>query len=439
MQNNSFDQVGSRWKGRFPITLGFLGLALLIGTLGYWGATAKIAGAVIATGKIQVESNRQIVQHQQGGVVGAILVTDGDHVAAGDVLVQLDDTFIKSELMIVEAQLFELMARGARLAAERDDINSLELPTDLAARATDNPSITAIFEGQVRLFNARRASVASELEQLIEQSGQLENQVIGAKAELTALNTQLNLIAEERSDAQTLFGKGLMQASRVLALRREEANMQGAIGQLTSNIAGLRGQIAGIEIQKLRVASNRREQAISDLRDLKAQQSELSERCVTLKERLSRMQVRSPAAGTVFGSTVFALKSVLQPGAPLMFIVPQDQPLIVSARVSSIHIDKIHVGQAASLRFASFDQRRTPEITGIVSQVSADVLSDDVTGESYYQVELVPNADDLEKLDGQTLVPGMPVEAFVKTSERSPIAYLTKPLTDYFSRAMRND
>lgn len=429
----------SRWTGRFPIFIGFLGLFLLVGVLGYWGVTARIAGAIIASGMIQVESNRQVVQHQDGGVVGAILAKDGDQVAAGDVVIRLDDTFLKSELAIVEGQLFELMARRARLEAERDELAGFVMSTGLLEFRDSHAEVQSLFDGQHRLFMARRDTKAAELEQLSEQRGQLDDQITGTEAELNALTIQLELIAEERADAQSLLQKGLTQASRVLALRREEANLQGLIGRLNANTAQLKGQISSLRIQELGLSTTRREEAIAALRDLQFRQSELAERRLALKERLSRLDVRTPVTGTVFGSTVFALKSVLQPAAPLMFIVPQDQPLIVSARVESIHIDQVHVGQEATLRFAAFDQRRTPEVFGIVTRLSADVILDEVTGISFYQAELVPNPDDLGKLRGQTLLPGMPVDAFIKTGERSPLNYLAKPLTDYFAKAFRED
>jgi HlyD family type I secretion membrane fusion protein len=410
-----------------------------VGVLGYWGATARIAGAIIASGMIQVESNRQVVQHQDGGVVGEILAKDGDSVTAGDIVLRLDDTFLKSELAIVEGQLFELMARRARLEAERDELADFILPDSLLELRGEHTEVQSLFDGQYRLFMARRDTKAAELEQLAEQRGQLDDQIVGTQAELSATSIQAELILEELSDAQSLLEKGLIQASRVLELRREEANLQGLVGRLNANIAQLRGQKSSIHIQELGLSTTRREEAISALRDLQFRQSELAERRLTLRERLSRLDVRTPVTGTVFGSTVFALQSVLQPGAPLMFIVPQDQPLIVSARVESIHIDQVHVGQEANLRFAAFDQRLTPEVSGVVSKLSADVIMDEATGLSFYQAELIPNPDDLAKLRGQILLPGMPVEAFIATGERSPLNYLAKPLTDYFTRAFREN
>ncbi len=439
MSAKALNRFNSRWNSNLPILLGFLGLGLLVGVFGYWGVSARIAGATIANGMIQVESNRQVVQHPDGGVVGNILAKDGDLVAAGDVVLRLDDTFLRSELVIVEEQLFELMARRARLEAERDELANFSMSETLSAFAVNNPFVQGPFDRQHRLFLAREDTKKAELEQLAEQQGQLKNQIAGTRSELTAVGIQLGLIAEERKKLEPLLQKGIIEAPRVLTLRREEANLQGQVGSLEASIAQIKGQISSLIIQELSLATSRREEAITSLSDLQFREGELAERRLTLKERLSRLDVRAPVSGTVFGSTVFALKSVIQSAAPMMFIVPQGQPLIVSARVESTHIDQVHVGQEATLRFSAFDQRRTPAITGTVSKLSADVILDEITGENFYQAELIPNANDLPKLGDQTLLPGMPVEAFIKTRERSPFSYLTKPLMDYFTKAFRED
>ncbi|MGB0843290.1 MAG: HlyD family type I secretion periplasmic adaptor subunit [Alphaproteobacteria bacterium] len=427
----------SRWTGRFPIFIGFLGLVFLVGGLGTWGFTARIAGAVIASGMVRVESNRQVVQHPDGGVVGQIFARDGDRVEAGSVLLRLDDTFVVSELNIFESQLFEVLVRRARLRAERDESATLEMSQDLQDLTLETPEIATLFEGQRRLFQARRETQSAELEQIALQKIQVRNQIAGNTAQLAALQAQMELISEEQVDGETLLQSSLTQASRTLSLKREEANLKGMIGNLSATIAQLEGQITGLNMQEISLASARRQEAIERLRDVEIQVVELSQRRLNLIEQLSRLDVRSPVSGAVFGSTVFAISAVLQPAAPLMFIVPEDQPLVVLARVDSLNIDEIQVGQNAGLRFSSFDQRRTPEISGTVSRVSADAIIDEATGQSFYQAEIVPNVADLDKLQGQTLLPGMPVEAFIKTGERSPFDYLVKPLADYFIRAFR--
>ncbi|MGB5560420.1 MAG: HlyD family type I secretion periplasmic adaptor subunit, partial [Paracoccaceae bacterium] len=270
-----------------------------------------------------------------------------------------------------------------------------------------------------------------------EQIDQIENRVLGIKAQLEALSLQRHLLQQELANQQTLLDRGLTQARAVMELRTDEASMLGQIGKLNADIAELKGQIAALKIELVKLRTARQQEAISTLRDLQYSEIELAERRLSLKDTLSRLDVTAPVSGIVYGSLVFALQSVVQPGAPIMYVIPQDQPLVVAARVETINIDQVHVGQEAGLRFTAFDQRATPEVLGYVSRVSADAITDEVTGQSYYAAELLPKEGELQKLGDRVLVPGMPVEAFIKTGDRSPLTYLTKPLTDYFTRAFR--
>jgi len=434
----SKDETPTRkWKATGPLLVGATALFVLVGVLGYWSVNARIAGAVIASGMIQVESNRQVLQHPQGGVVGELLVKDGDIVASGDIVLRFDDKQLRSELAILEGQLFELLARKARLQAERDGLVALPAPDALLAEAMADPEVQGLIDGQQRLFEARADTLRQSAEQIAEQIAQAENQIDGADAQLAALETQKSLIEVELIDTKSLFDKGLTPASRVSALQREQARLLGEIGSLTASVAQLRGQIAALNIERIALTTRLREDAISTLRDQQFQEVELVQRRLSTLETLSRTELRAPVGGVIYDSRVFALQSVVSPAEPIMFIIPQDQPMIVSARIDPIHVDQVHVGQEASLRFAAFDQRMTPEVLGRVTKVSADVFTDQATGLSYYQVELIPSAEEMEKLGGQTLLPGMPVEAFIKTAERSPLNYLAKPLTDYFARAFR--
>lgn len=426
-----------QWSAKGPLLIGGLALLVLVGVIGVWSVQARIAGAVIASGMVQVENNRQVLQHPQGGVVGELLVKDGDIVAAGEVLLRFDDTQLRSELAIIEGQLFELLARKARLQAERDGRDTL-LPSDaLLTEAAGDPSVKDLIDGQQRLFEARADTLRQSAEQIAEQIAQAGNQIDGADAQLDALETQKALIEIELRDARSLFEKGLTPASRVSALQREQARLLGEIGNLTARVAQLRGQIADLSIERIALTTRLREEAISTLRDQQFQEVELVQRRLSTLDTLSRTDLRAPVGGVVYDSRVFALQSVVSPAEPIMYIIPQDQPMVISARVDPIHVDEVHVGQEASLRFAAFDQRMTPEVLGRVTKLSADVFTDQVTGASYYQIELIPAEGEMLKLGGQILLPGMPVEAFMKTTDRSPMNYLIKPLADYFTRAFR--
>jgi HlyD family secretion protein len=427
----------TRWSARAPIAVGLLALIVLVGVIGVWSVRTTLSGAVIASGTIVVENNRQVVQHPEGGVVGAIEVRNGDIVEVGQTLIRFDDSIQRSELAILDTQLIELQARKARLDAEARAADDIVFPDALLTAADTNPEAAAQIRGQEELFTARSATLDQQRQQLSEQILQIENEIEGTQAQLTALGTQEDLIVGELADQESLFERGLVPVGRVIELRRESARLAGEIGKLTSDIARLRGQIAGIEIEKLRLAAARREEAIVTLRDIQFREIELTERRLSLIERLSRLDVRAPVSGVIYGQQVFAVQSVVQAGAPMMYIVPQDQPLLVQARIDSVHIDQIRLGQEAVLRFTAFDQRRTPDMTGHVSAISADVLVDDRTGVNFYEIQLLPTEADLPKLEGQVLLPGMPVEAFIRTDDRTPISYLTKPLADYFNRAFR--
>lgn len=425
------------WTIRKPLLLGLVGLGVLVFGFGYWSVQTTIAGAIIASGKTVVESNRQVIQHEEGGVVRSIFYRDSEEVDAGSVVIKLDDTLLASQLLIVENQIYEVRSRNARLRAERDGQQEVEFPQDLLEAAENNAELMGQIEGQARLFQARLEDYKKSIEQMNEQKLQSEAEINGALAQLKALSEQLDFVDEELKDQQGLLDKGLARATGVMSLAREKARLIGEVGRLEATIAQIRGRIAGLEIESLRLGSNRREEAITQLRDFETRAVELREQSLTLTERLNRLEVRTPVSGIVYGSQVFAEQTVIQAGEPLLYIIPQNLPMVISARVDAVHIDKVHVGQTAMLRFSAFDQRETPELEGRVDKVSADIFSDDTTGQQYYAVDLTLVAGELEKLGGQKLIPGMPVETFLRTAERSPLSYLMKPLTDYFKRALR--
>ncbi|RBO53059.1 HlyD family type I secretion periplasmic adaptor subunit [Rhodovulum sp. BSW8] len=427
----------SQISARLPLVVGMIAVVCLVGGIGVWSVATSIAGAVVAPGTIKVESERQVVQHADGGVVGEILAKDGDTVAAGQVLVRLDGTFLRSELMIVERQLLEIQARKARLVAERDSVDSPDF-SGLDSFSNIEPFwVAEHIDGQTRLFAARKAALAQELDQLHEQTVQIENQIDGTGSQQGALVKQLALIEKELADKMTLYKQNLVPASQVLALQREEAGLEGDIGRLTSQEAELRAKISELAVQGLRLQESRREDAITTLRDLQYSEIELQERRLSLTERLSRLDVRSPVDGVVFGSKVFALGSVVQAAEPMLYVVPGGQALLVSAKVETTDIDEVFPGQPVSLKFTTFDSRTTPNVSGTVLRVSADALTDEATRETYYEVVIQPDIDEMAALPNIELVPGMPVESFIRTRDRSPLSYLLHPLAVYFERAFR--
>lgn len=426
-------------NSRLLLVAGFGAITLLVGGMGAWSVGAKINGAVVSRGVVKVESERQVIQHPDGGVVGEILAHNGDQVHAGDVLLRLDGTFLRSELAIVQAQLLEIAVRKARLAAERDDLAKVDFTVLPDFPMLDPEQVAQQREGQSNLFAARQATMAKKINQLREQQQQIEKQIEGVEAQRVSLMEQLDLVSQELEDKQSLYERKLMEASRVLATQREHAKLTGEIGRLNSVIAEARVRISALEIEVVGLSEDRREAAITQLRDLQYNEISLVERENTLREKLARLDVRAPVDGVVFGSQVFALQSVIQPAQPMMFLVPSDQPLYVSVRVDPTSIDQVYSGQQVSLQFSTFNRRTTPAIPAEVLRVSPDVQTDEANRETYYEATVEPDPEALAALPEVKLMPGMPVEAFLKTDARTPLSYLTQPLTIYFNRAFRGE
>lgn len=427
----------STWSMARPLWMGWITAAVLVVGFGGWSVLASIAGAVVTSGQIEVDQQRQVVQHPDGGVVATIAVKDGQVVAAGDLLVQLDGGAVRSELAIVEGQLFELLAQRARLEAERDDRTTLEFRGELADLAASRIDVAALLAGQQNLFATRAESAAKQTEQLIRRMAQIDAQITGIDAQLVAQGTQQDLIAEELADQQSLLDKGLAQAGRVLALQREQAGLEGQLGELTALRAQNEGKKTEVELEILRLASTRREEANGQLRELGGQILELAERRRTLTERVDRLDIRAPVSGIVLGLQVTTPRSVIRPADPLLYLIPQDRPLVIVTQVSPINVDEVRVGQDVKLLFPTFSSRTTPEIQGQIAVISADALVDQRTQVPFYRAEIILKPGEREKLGDVVLLPGMPVEAFIQTDLRSPMAYLIKPFTDYFTRAFR--
>ncbi|PID36422.1 MAG: RTX toxin [Rhodobacterales bacterium] len=425
---------------RRPLWTGFFALLLLIGGFGAWGFLTEISGAIVAPGAIELEENRQAVQHPDGGVVSEILVRDGDLVAAGDVLIRLDPVRLESERVILESQLFDLTARRARLEAERDEAAEIHFPPELLDAANRDPDVAEILESNRKLFAQRRETLEASVEQLRKRTAQITSQIEGIQAQITALTRQVELVTIERNDLQSLLEKGLAQASRVSALERELARLNGLIGEAIANKAQASGRITEIEIEILKQRAALREDAIATLSAQEGKELELAERLRAVTSRLERLDIRAPVSGMVHAMSVLGEKAVIGSAEPVMYLVPQDRPLRIAVQVDPIHVDQVAIGQQVMLRFAAFDSRQTPELYGTVRTISPDALVNQTTGQSYYRARIELSEGETAKLpEGAVLIPGMPVEVYLQTKDRTPIAFLTKPLADYFARAFRED
>ena len=425
--------------GRRAVTFGLCLVAVLVLGFGGWAAIARIDGAVVAGGQVEVDQNRQVVAHPDGGEVAAVHVREGDTVAAGDPLVTLSGDRLSADLTILSDQYHEMLVRAARLAAERDGADAITFPDAILAR-TDDRQVATMVAGQTSLFEARRTTAATEIEQLARQRRQIEAQITALQAQRAALVEQAALVEEELTAQASLLERGLTQQSRVIALRRDLVGVTGEIGRLDAVQAQAEVRITEIELQSLKTTSDRREAAIAELRDVEATVLRLRAQRDALQRQLDRLDIRAPVAGVIYGMQVNGTGAVIAPAQPVLYLVPQDRPLVITARISPVHVDQVYPGQPVRLRFTTFDRRTTPELEGTVKGVSADVFTDEATGAPYYRTEInIPEAQRARLPAGSILIPGMPVETYMSTGERTALAYLTKPLTDYFNRAFRED
>lgn len=419
------------------LVIGSVAIVLVMAGMLAWSVLTTISGAVVGTGRIVVEQDRQVVQHPDGGVIQKIRVTNGDLVAAGDVLIELDGTTLRSELAVIDAQYFEIRARRGRLEAESSLETIINFPDDLLARAEEDSRYNELIDRQTSLFEARRNSMLASMEQLGTQSAQIDAQVSGIDAQLTSLSEQLDLIGQELDDQQELLDKGLTQVPRVLALRRETANLGGQIGEIEAARAQAKVRQSEINLSRTRLEAQYRETAENALQELTYRELELTERRAGLEERIGRLDIKAPASGAVYELAYTTPNAVIVPAAPILYVIPQDRPLLVHTQVSVADIDQISLGQRTLLRFSVFSSRSPPELYGTVSNISPDALIDVSTQIPFFRVEIDLPAGELNKLAEFRILPGMQAEVYIQTKDRTPLSYLVNPLTDYFSKAMR--
>lgn len=404
---------------------------VVVGGIGSWSVFTEISGAVVSSGTIVVESNIKQVQHREGGIVSDIRVKDGDSVEAGDLLLRLDDTVTRANLAVITKQLQELTAQELRLEAERDDLTTIDWPEDRLGDLND------IERGQQMLLEARQNSKEGRKNQLEEQIRQFNQQTIGLEAQVTAKVSEIELIQEEMEDLESLFSKQLVPKSRVTALRREKARLEGEQGDLIAQIARTKESISERRIQILQIDESYRAEVLEQLQEARSRIAQLEEQKIAAEDELTRVEILAPRNGYVHQLSVHTIGGVISPGETVMQIVPREDQLIVEAQVRPVDIDQMAPGQNARVRFPSFDQRTTPELNATLLTVSPDLSEDERTGMTYYVARLSIDDEELDKLGEQALVPGMPVETFLKTGYRTVLSYLVKPVTDQIAHALR--
>ncbi len=425
------------WATKRYSWLATLAAAVLLGGLGGWATLAELSGAVIALGEVRVERNRQVVQHPFGGSVGEILVRDGDRVNAQDVLLRLDATRLKAERAIVQNRLDESRARQARLRAERDGEASIPYAEDLVTRAAEHLDVAEMLKGQERLFQARAATHSRAQAQLRSRIAQIRDEITGLEGQVAAATKQSEIVREDLVRLERVLAKGYVRRERVINLRLEETRINRDIASFVSQIAAAHSRIGENEIALVRLDAERIEEIVTELRDLGAQLSELQDELVKIDDQLSRTEIRAPVTGVVHASMVHTIGAVIQPAQPILFIVPQAEELIVEVRVKPESIDQLQFDQAVTVRFPAFNSRTTPELEGTIRKISADRIIDEASGLAYYLAEVFIAPQELRRLAGLSLIPGMPAEAHIRTTTRTPLSYLLKPLLDNLQRALR--
>jgi HlyD family secretion protein len=419
------------------VLIGLTTCILLVFGVGGWAATAKLASAVIATGTVVVASNVKQVQHPDGGIVGEIGVDDGDRVEEGDLLIRLDETLVAANRALLDGQIIALEARLARLAAEREDAETITVPPELADRLGE-PLVRQAMESERKVFNARKDTISGQADRLRERVKQLDQQISGLESQKAAKEQEIALIDDELSILQDLFDRGRTTRDKIVNLRRNRMRLEGERGDLASRIAIARGRINETELEVLQLETDRREKTFADITEIEPELANLKERRAAADFQLRRMDIRAPESGTVFELQVHTVGGVVQPAETIMQIVPEADALVIEARVAPTDIDQVAIGQETVIVLSAFDYKTTPQLHGTVTFVSAEASLDEPTGLTFYRVRVTLNDGELDRIpEDLVLMPGMPAEVYISTGGQTVVSYLMRPLTEQIRRAWR--
>lgn len=412
-------------------------MLLAVGAGSAWSGLVPLDAAVVTSGSVVVESNIKKVQHPTGGIVGEILVKEGQAVENGQVVVRLDETVTRANLGIVVNELMAVHARIARLTAERDQEPTLTFPPELVARALTFSDVDQIVNGELRLFASRRETREGQRAQLVERAGQLKKEIGGLTEQLTASKALFSISSNDLVDLAGLKAKGLVQRTRIAQLEREIAQTRGQVGDLTARIASAHGKVAEINLQISQLDKDHQSEVNKDLREATTKLGELQERRVAAEDQLKRVEIKAPIAGTVHQLAVHTVGGVIPQTEPLMMIVPDAERLVIEVKIAPQDRDQVRVGQPARMRFTAFNQRVTPEVWGTLLRVAADLTKEPQTNTAYYTAAIAIDEDQLKRLKGLKILPGMPVDAFIRTGSRTFASYIAKPISDQMERAFR--
>jgi HlyD family type I secretion membrane fusion protein len=411
-------------------------IVVFFGLFGTWAAIAPLNGAVVANGVVKVEGNRKSVQHLEGGIVKEMRVKEGDQVAAGDVLIVLDDSQARAEYEVLSQDLIVLRATEERLRAELAHRPEIILPDDLKTYP-DGRYVKEVWDGQVHQMQVRLTAIEGQRNVIKEKIAQLEQQIIGAEAQVKAFNAQLISIRDERNSLTPLVEKGLVARPRVLQLERTGDGLEGQVADARANIAKARQAIAEQMQQTAQLDYDRMADVAKDLRDTQARLLEVIPKLMNARAVLKRIEIRSPYAGRVVGLNVFSVGGVINRGDKIMDVVPDKESLIVEAQVAVEDISDVHPDMRAEVHLTAYKQRTVPIVHGDVTQVSADRLTDTKTGNPYFVASIRVDEAELAELPNIRLYPGMPASVMIPTTARTAFDYLIGPLVMSFNHAFR--
>jgi HlyD family type I secretion membrane fusion protein len=420
------------------ILFGLFWIVLIFAGFGGWAATASISSAVIAQGSITVDSKRKHVQHLEGGIVGKLMVRDGDVVAAGDTLVLLDATRPRSMLAIIMSSLRKELASEARLIAERDGAASVTFPAELLADKAQ-PDVAAQIDSQNAIFHARRSSLRGEVSILEQRLAQLADEVTGLKAQRDSKQRQMEFIADELKGLKQLMAIGQTTKPRMLALERQAAALQGEEGELLSSIARSDKSLGETRLEIIQREKMFQKTVSEELEAVQSRLRDLQERAVAARDVLARINITAPVSGTVVNMSMHTVGAVIKAGETILEIVPGKDSLIAEMSIRPQDIDNVTLDQEAAIRLLAFKQRTTPLLHGKVSYVSADSLQNPVTQQQYYVARIDVPDEEIARLGKLKLQPGMQIEVMIRTGDRTAFQYLIQPIVDSVNRAWREE
>jgi protease secretion system membrane fusion protein len=421
-----------------PARLGWWVVIAGLGAFVLWSSAAPLDKGVPLSGTVTVAGNRKAVQHLTGGTVEAILVKEGDQVNEGDPLVRMNSVHQKADADALRSQYLAARATMARLVAERDGARAIDFPPELREKEHE-PRVAAAMRSQAQLFAMRQAALQSELAALDESIAAAQQQIRGHAGSREGKLAQQKLVREQLNAAKELAEQGFMPRTRVLELGRSDAELQTAIGEEASNMARGERMVAELRMRRLQRQQEFHKDVRAHLAEAQKEAEGLGSKLVALDHDLAGVIVRAPASGTVVSMNIFTQGGVVPAGHRLMDIVPQDEPLVVEGQLPVHLVDKVHPDLPVNLIFSAFNQNVTPQVPGVLTTVSADRLTDERTGMPYYAVKAAVTPEGRELIAGLKIRPGMPVDMFVKTGERTFANYVFKPVLDHLRMALRED